>query len=119
MKINYLRNWLGPLVTANVTLFQDPSTPQYEALDWLASRDGFIMPEQDTEAESYRYIERYVAALVYFSSNMRDWLNITDFEKLSVCEWNNPFQGFLCFDYPFLISINFGMCDCEPRFFDF
>jgi hypothetical protein len=120
MKIDYLRNWLGPLVTANATLFQDPSTPQYEALNWLAYRDGFIMPEQDTDAESYRYIQRYVAAHFFASSNMRDWVgDISGFENSSVCEWNNRLQPFTCSDVPILISINFGMCDCYPRFFDF
>jgi hypothetical protein len=121
MKLDYLRNWLGPLVTANATLFQDPSTPQYEALDWLAYRGGFFMPEQVTpNAESYRYIERYVAALLFFSSNMRVWVGeISVWENVSVCKWNYALQGFLCDDGPFMTRIDLGMCDCERRFFDF
>jgi Leucine-rich repeat (LRR) protein len=112
MKIDYLRNWLGPLVTANATLFQDPSTPQYEALNWLAYRDGFIMPEQDTDAEDYRYVERYVAILLFFSFNSVGEISVL--ETLSVCEWNDKNQGFSCSDGPFVTSMDFGMCDCEP-----
>jgi hypothetical protein len=124
MKVDYLRNWIGPLVTANATVFQDRSTPQYEALDWLAYGDGFVMPEQDTDAdtdaESYRYMERYVAALLFFSSNMRDWVGeISVWENESVCKWNYSRKGFLCDDSPFMNSIFLGTCDDEPRFCDF
>jgi hypothetical protein len=129
---NTMHDWLGPLIVAtDITLLQDPSTPQYEALDWLLFVDRFIIPEQDTDAESYRYryIERYVAALLFFSSNMRDWLGdmrdglgyIEFKEDVSVCKWQYFLdRGFLlCDDGPFVTRVDLGMCDSEPRFCDF
>jgi hypothetical protein len=36
-----LLKWIGPLITDNIQTLQDPTTPQYVALDWLANVDGY------------------------------------------------------------------------------
>jgi hypothetical protein len=98
-----LLKWIGPLVTDNIQTLQDPTTPQYAALNWLANVDGydpsidfFITPEQV-------YIERYVLALLYFSTNGHAWKNQYNFIlPTSICDWNdekgNGVRGVLCND---------------------
>jgi hypothetical protein len=89
---------IGPLVTDNIQTLQDPTTPQYLALDWLANVDGykasddfFITPEQV-------FIERYVLALLYFSTNGRFWTNQYNFIlPRSICDWSDEGgNGVLC-----------------------
>jgi hypothetical protein len=96
-----LLNWIGPLVTDNIQTLQDPTTPQYVAFDWLANVDGykasddfFITPEQV-------FIERYVLALLYFSTNGNSWKNQYNFTlPRSICDWNDEggdgVRGVLC-----------------------
>jgi hypothetical protein len=47
------------------SLFINPETPQYKALDWLANQDNFVDPEA---VPSAIILERYVAFL-FFTSN--------------------------------------------------
>jgi len=60
-----------------------PTTPQYEAANWLIIED-----DMQLEASSGRLVQRYVAALLYFSLDGESWPNRTDYlSSKSECQW--------------------------------
>jgi Leucine-rich repeat (LRR) protein len=73
--------------------FADTTTPQYLALQWMA--------EQDMEFDIFSkdrliVLERYVATLMYFSTNgPTRWVDSLNFvtSSLSVCDWQNATSG--------------------------
>ena len=65
-------------------LLQSPTSPQYQTLDWLASKD-----EMKLSVDAPNLLQRYVLALVYFSTSGEQWHR--DMNWLSdkhECEWN-------------------------------
>lgn len=71
----------------------DPSSPQYKALVWLS---------QNTLLEEYpdwRRLQRYVLAVVYYSTNGDDWKDKTRWlSDENECTWANFAQEGLCND---------------------
>jgi hypothetical protein len=55
---------------SNPQVLQDVKTPQYEALVWIVNEDTKQLCPRDPFL-----IQRYVAALLYFSTNGEDWNN--------------------------------------------
>jgi hypothetical protein len=93
-----LLKWIGPSVTDNIQTLQDPTTPQYVAFDWLANVDGYEAPDVVFITPEQVFIERYVLALLYFSTNGKSWKNQYNFIlPTSICDWNDEGgDGVLC-----------------------
>ena len=71
---------------------QDPNSPQGKALKWLESsiKNG-VYTEQ-------RFLQRYVLATVYYSTNGNDWINNTAWlSDVDECSWMSTAQ-FVCDD---------------------
>jgi hypothetical protein len=73
-------------------------TPQNTALTWLALDDEANTAVPDvpiTEVEGYRYMTRYVLAVVYFSMGGENWNFQAGFTTIKdVCSWNQvKFDG--------------------------
>jgi hypothetical protein len=75
------------------TALQTPSTPQYNALNWLAGNanlDGY---------SNQRKIQRYVLATLYYSTNGDAWVNNAGWlGDDNECEWWNEAYGPFCVD---------------------
>jgi len=66
----------------------DESTPQYETLRWLAYNDTLGLPAEDDASKEL--VERYVIALLYFSTNGAGWDQDYKFlQGPSICDWND------------------------------
>jgi hypothetical protein len=88
-----------------------PGTPQYQALNWLADVDranlDFALLSSDELLERF-VLERFVMALLYFSTGGETWDDSSGFlSASSVCSWN----GVLCNatvveSYPMVVRID-------------
>jgi hypothetical protein len=97
---DFLLKLIGPSVANNQTVLWDPFTPQHDALDWLANDDG-KKAEPLVDPNKQVTIERYVMALLYFSTNGKSWGgNFSFLLPSSVCEWNDGDEvgGVVCDD---------------------
>lgn len=86
-RLESLRSFLiSSSVTTEDNLFEDPATPQYQALQWLAYQD----PEQMSPKQGNRLIQRYVLAVLYYSTGGEEsWLDSMNFlSGEHECEWN-------------------------------
>jgi hypothetical protein len=95
-------------VTSDIELLQDPTTFQYEALDWLANADTW---EVDIDSvPSQVFVERYVVALLYLSTNELSWINGYKFlSPTSVCEWNISGEtGVACNEDEVVVALRLG-----------
>eukprot|EP00984_Skeletonema_dohrnii_P024814 scaffold13965_cov72-Skeletonema_dohrnii-CCMP3373.AAC.3 len=98
---------------SNPSTFNDTSSPQYQALDWMAnSGDGAdaIQSESIQEATPY-IIQRYILAVLYYSTTGAGWRNQFDFlTNTNECEWgvgaNNGFNVIDCNNDGFVTLIN-------------
>jgi hypothetical protein len=78
-------------------------TPQYLAVNWLANQDVANLAVPTLTINSvvgYRYMFRYVLAVVYFSTEGYEWTGQLSFMTgRDICGWNkvftNGFQNFL------------------------
>lgn len=95
---DYLLEEIGPtILPADATetgldpadYFADTTTPQYEALRWMAALDL----EYDVfDTPSQMLVERYVLAVLYYSTDgPTGWTQSLNFvtSGLAVCDWNN------------------------------
>jgi hypothetical protein len=83
------RTLLGPL--SGFEVFDDTSTPQYKALVWLADEDQAQYDPWNTKLETL--IERYIASLLFFSTDGHYWSHRFRFLSSSpICQWNGVFQ---------------------------
>jgi hypothetical protein len=84
---------------------QEDSSPQFRALRWLANEDTAVLDLDSTP--TVILVERYVLAVLYFSTSAEGGSNATSAEgglnmlnflsASSVCEWNSGgFRGVLC-----------------------
>ena len=69
---------------------RDESSHRYKALDWLASHDPLMMQDQTSNRDPSLMIERYIVALIYFTTGGPDyWLTDKKWlTKHSVCDWD-------------------------------
>ena len=85
---NYLIDLLSP-ISGKDTLLNE-TTAQFEALNWLANEDTFGIPHVESNSRDLEdsLIERYVVALLYFSTDGSNWTSSYNFlTNTSVCEW--------------------------------
>lgn len=85
-RFELFRSVLSPLVTANGDLFESPETPQYKALHWLANEDAANL--SIVEHGNRRITQRYVLAVLYFSTNGPHWEHSYNFLSPDhECDW--------------------------------
>jgi len=70
----------------------DVSTPQFQALNWIANEDAAKLSPGDTAVET-----RYVAAVLYYALEGSGWLdNYSFLSEGNICTWNqNGADGFV------------------------
>lgn len=86
-------------------LMEDPSTPQYQAIEWLTESDEFFSSLSDDESFQSKVVQRYIVVLFYYSLDGPGWDNQVRAlsPDLDECEWNmflseGESLGFLCND---------------------
>jgi hypothetical protein len=91
----FLEKVLGPISGDNV--WMDETSPQSQALNWLAFEDPAMLPIKDTDASTL--IERYALAVLYFSTGGPQWASSVNFlSNDSVCDWKDVRNEVRCFD---------------------
>jgi hypothetical protein len=80
---------------ADAEALQDDSSPQFQALRWLANNDTAVLDLDRTSPAIL--VERYVLAVFYFTTSGEGWGDQHNFlSGTSVCEWNTGSKGVLC-----------------------
>jgi len=78
----------------SIKALQDPSTPQYAALDWMANIDS---TDLQNALSDEALVERFVLVLLYYTTGGANWSDQTLFltPSLDICSWNTGslFQG--------------------------
>eukprot|EP00978_Attheya_sp_CCMP212_P016812 scaffold44411_cov45-Attheya_sp.AAC.1 len=71
---------------------QDFSSPQYEALAWMANSDSTDLQRTMSDDE---LVERFVLVLLYFATGGANWLAQVRFltPSLNTCSWNSILYG--------------------------
>jgi len=68
-------------------ILSNQSTPQFEALQWLADTDPANLSVDNTPLFSLQ--ARFIVATLYFATNGVSWTNQCNFLTASdVCDWN-------------------------------
>jgi hypothetical protein len=78
----------------------DPNSPQYQALTWIANEDPANTTVGINDTETIK--QRYVAAVLYFALGGKGWTNQYNFlSEDDICLWNqNNFSGISCGSTP-------------------
>jgi hypothetical protein len=80
---------------ADAEALQDDSSPQFQALRWLANDDTAVLDLDSTSRAIL--VERFVLAMLYFATRGEGWGDQRNFlSASSVCEWNTGSTGVLC-----------------------
>jgi hypothetical protein len=98
-KMKKMLDLIGPTVTSNTEFLQDPKTPQYAALEWLADIDEWNTDIDIDSLPLQVWVERYVLAVLYLSTKGNSWSTAFNFlQNTSVCEWSNMKweEGVIC-----------------------
>ena len=85
------------------------STPQYKAVWWIAHEDpsNVIVMVRNKTQSSWLMIERYVMALLYFSTDGPHWFVQNDFlGNTSICDW----EGIECNQDGAAVHLLLGKC---------
>ena len=97
---------------SNPSTFNNTSSPQYQALNWMANEGGAttIIASNIEQATPY-IIQRYILAVLYYITNGPKWRNQYDFlSNVTECEWgvgaNNGFNVIDCNNDGFVTLIN-------------
>ena len=79
------------LINAGIStesLLTTSGTPQNKALEWLVT-DEFRIPIPDTPKKFSRFVERYVLAVLYFSTNGDRWIyDMMFLAPVDHCNWH-------------------------------
>ena len=90
-RMESLIDLIGPIVAASPqTMFNDPWSPQFRSMSWLANDDPASIPVEE-EAE-FRLVERYAIMVLYFTNGIdAPDLNLKyHFQNSSwVCAWHD------------------------------
>ena len=79
-------------IYSDADLFDDPTTPQAQALDWITNEDAIfpvLCPNKDgigckLNGQMNPMVQRYILAVFYFATNGNDWAQCSapdDFES--------------------------------------
>ena len=97
---------------SNPVLFNDTSSPQYEALNWMGTEGGADTIKGATVQDATPYIiQRYILGVLYYMTTGSKWRNQYDFlSNVNECEWgvgaNNGFNVIDCNEQGFVTLIN-------------
>ena len=71
----------------SIQALQDPSTPQYAALDWMANIDS---TDLQSKLSDDALVERFVLVLFYYTTGGANWRDQKLFlsPSLDICSWN-------------------------------
>ncbi len=84
-----VRNGITP-----VNVFENHSSPQYKALDWMAFQDTLKMIPEDA-ASTQKFIQRYALAVVYYATGGLNWHEQVHFlSGMDECSWNDKVNGY-------------------------
>jgi hypothetical protein len=98
VRFHTLLTKIGPTISDTPSaLSTNQTTPQYQALHWLANSDLLNLDFNTTPTQIL--VERYALAVFYYSTNGESWLNRLSFLSGStVCDWNDgTVEGVFCF----------------------
>jgi hypothetical protein len=78
----------------------NPTTPQYAAFTWLVETDDptILNPDmylgKDNDQTFFEMVqERYIMALLYYSTNGQSWRNQYFMKSVPICNWNDGGRG--------------------------
>ena len=77
-------------ITSSTDL-QNTVSPQYQAAAWISNDDEreLDIPEAINEEDSYKFVQRYVMAVLYYALGGSKWLRQVGFlSGEDVCDWN-------------------------------
>ena len=101
------------IISNPATTFHNKSSPQYQALDWMAYQGGVdtILSTSEQQATPY-IIQRYILAVLYYSTTGPKWKKQYNFltNSMTECDWgvgaNNGFNVIDCNNDGFVTLIN-------------
>jgi hypothetical protein len=103
-------------LSGNETLW-DESSSQYKALWWIVHEDPAqmmtLMMQDETQSLSNMIVERYVMAVLYFSTDGPNWSGQTNFlSNSSICDWQDLVRNnrVICNDQGSVVKIS--ICKC-------
>lgn len=97
---------------SNPALFNDTSSPQYQALHWMGNDGGADTIKGASIQDATPYIiQRYILGTLYYMTTGSKWRNQYDFlSNVNECEWgvraNNGFNVIDCNEDGFVTMIN-------------
>jgi hypothetical protein len=93
-----LQRTIAYLVDRNVSSasdFEQQYSPQYNAAEWIATEDdaSLTIPTHNqslSDAQAYRFVTRYILALLYYATHGENWYDSCHwFSESDVCSWTN------------------------------
>lgn len=92
---------------------RDNTTVQYRALQWIALEDPLHLPFKETNQSTL--IERYSAAVLYYSTGGELWSNRLGFlSNASICAWSRDGYGIFCDEtQQHVYRIDIGKASCR------
>jgi hypothetical protein len=96
-------------LSSDPSVLEDPTTPQYGALVWLADLDEAVIDP----ADSLRLETRYALATIYYATDGDNWFqNLGFLSPMHECDWNVETEqfpaGFSCNSEEEVFSLNLG-----------
>ena len=86
----YLQQLFVPISGGDVDIFDDATTPQAQALNWLTMEDTSEAMLDARATNTSTLIERYVMAVLYYSTGGPEWNEQLRFlSNYSICDWPN------------------------------
>ena len=100
-----IQNYLVDNAISDAAAFSSQASPQSQALDFITG-EGPPIPSDPASPQGYKFMERYVLSLLYFSTNGDSWNYHYSFNdnSLDTCFWNarvvtassTDFRGVFC-----------------------
>jgi hypothetical protein len=82
---------------------EDPTTPQYRALAWIAANP----PREELLTRPVRIFQRWVMVVLFYSTNGEGWVNSSGWLTDSTeCSWYSTSSSGLCDDNGFITEID-------------
>ena len=97
---------VAPSVTTDMSLLEVPESPQSRAIDWLSTGGGTNIITGPTKLSvEWQVQQRYILAVLYYSTNGEQWKNQYDYlnNNKHECDWggellNNGWPSIECDD---------------------
>jgi hypothetical protein len=91
--VERLRKTISQQMPESLSKLEDPESPQFRALEWVKSN-----PPTVEELKFKPLVQKYVLAVLYFSTNGEEWLDNTGWlSSNEECEWfSTSSNGIVC-----------------------